>query len=131
GNMAALYQDELYELRTGRAGVSRLQQFGVIFGYDRVVLYVEPQNGDGHRITSNTARTQMLRDGQPLPYADWAAEFREKMPQEIQDHIDAVIAGAIGGDHRDAIAERLRAYQALFRLSRYRLRADGERQVQE
>ena len=38
GHFASLFQDELYELRTGRAGVTRLHQFGVIFGYERVVL---------------------------------------------------------------------------------------------
>jgi hypothetical protein len=118
-------------MRTARAGVSRLQQFGVIFGYDRVVLYVEPKNGDGHYLTANTARTQLLRDGQPLPYADWAMEFRAKMPQAIQDHIDSVIAGSSGTDHHDAIAERLRAYQRLFRLSQYRLRPGGDRQVHD
>jgi hypothetical protein len=131
GHFATLYQDELYEMRTGRAGVSRLQQFGVIFGYERVVLYIEPKNGGAHRITSNTARTQLLRDGQPLPYADWAVEFRANMPQAIRDHIDAVIAGASGSDHRDAITERLKHYQKLFKLSRYRLRPDGYRQVQD
>jgi hypothetical protein len=131
GHFATLYQNELYEMRTARAGVSRLQQFGVIFGYDRVVLYVEPKNGNGHYLTANTARTQLLRDSQPLPYADWAVEFRAKMPQAIQDHIDSVIAGASGTDHADAIAERLRAYQRLFKLSRYRLRADGDRRVQD
>lgn len=131
GHFATLFQNELYEMRTGRAGVSRLHQFGVIFGYDRVVLYIEPTNGDAKHITANTARTQLLRDGQPLPYADWAAEFRANMPQAIQDHIDSVIAGASGTDHRDAIAERLKAYQRLFKLSRYRLRPDGTRQVQD
>jgi hypothetical protein len=130
GHFATLFQNELYEMRNGRAGVSRLQQFGVIFGYDRVVLYVEPMNGS-HNITANTARTQLLRDSQPLPYADWAVEFRADMPQAIRDHIDSVIAGASGTDHHDAIAERLRSYQRLFKLSRYRLRPDGARHVQD
>lgn len=38
GHVAALYQDELYDLQTGRAGVSRLQAFGVIFGHQRVAI---------------------------------------------------------------------------------------------
>src|SRR5262249_26440847 len=41
GHVAALFQDELYEMVTGRAGTSRLQHFGVIFGHHRVVIYVE------------------------------------------------------------------------------------------
>lgn len=129
GHFATLFQDELYELRTGRGGVTRLHQFGVIFGYDRVVLYAEPFNGSTGRLSANTARTQLLRDGQPLPYADWAAEFREVMPQEIRDHMDAVIAGTQSESHREAIEERLRAYDKLFRLSRYRRRHEGRLSV--
>src|SRR5438309_2364992 len=41
GHVSALYQNELYELATARAGMSRLQQFGVTFGYRYVVIYVE------------------------------------------------------------------------------------------
>jgi histidine kinase/DNA gyrase B/HSP90-like ATPase len=125
GHFASLFQDELYELRTGRAGVTRLHQFGVIFGYERVVLYAEPFNGATGHLEPNTARTQLLRDGHPLPYAEWAAEFRAAMPQEIKDHMDAVIAGTHAENHREAIQERLSTYAKLFRLSRYRQRSGG------
>ena len=88
GHMAALYQDELYEMVVGNAGTVRLQQFGVILGYNKVVIYVESKNIPGKVLTSNTARTQLLPDGEPLPWAEWAAEFRENLPQEIKDLID-------------------------------------------
>lgn len=129
GHFASLYQGELYEMRTGRSGVTRLHQFGVIFGHDRVVLYAEPRNGSGRPVSSNTARTQLLRDGQQLPYADWAVDFRANMPQEIKDHMDEVIASAGASDHRDAISERLKAYARLFRLSRYRLNPAGRHKL--
>jgi len=125
GHAATLWQNELYEMRTGRAGVARLHQFGIIFGYERVVLYIEPHNGGNQPITPNTARTQLLLQGQALPYADWAAEFRENMPPELRDFMDAVIAGAKGANHHEAIAERLRHYRMLYRLSRYRLNPQG------
>lgn len=131
GHMATLWQNELYEMRTGRSGVASLQQFGIIFGYDRVVLYIEPLNGPSRPITSNTARTQLLINGQLLPYADWATEFREKMPQELKDHMDAVMAGAEGTNHRDAIAERLKNYSQLYKLSRYRKNTAAELLVGE
>lgn len=125
GHFAGLFRGELYEMRTGRAGMSTLQQFGVIFGHDRVALYVEPRNGSSARISSNTARTILLRDGKALPLADWAAEFRAQMPQGIRDHIDAVISGTGSSSHRDSIKERLKNYEKLYRLSRYRPRAGG------
>lgn len=127
GHFAALHKDELYELTIGRAGTARLQQFGVIFGADRVVLYAEPRNGSARRLTSNTARSQLLLDGSPLPYSDWAAEFRtERMPQEIRDYMDAVISGARGADHRQSIEERLKNYSKLYRLSRVRPKTGGQ-----
>lgn len=125
GHFATLYQDELYELTVGRAGTTRLQQFGVIFGSDRVVLYVEPRNGTARRLAANTARTQLRLDGSGLPYAEWAAEFRLNMPQEIRDHMDAVISGAKGADHRQSIEERLRNYAKLYRLARSRPKPGG------
>lgn len=57
GHVAALYQNELYELTIGRSGLSRLQSFGVIFGTDRVVIYVEPAGMSAKPVTANTART--------------------------------------------------------------------------
>lgn len=125
GHFAALYQGELYEMVTGRGGTARLQQFGVLFGTDRVVLYVEPRNGSTRKLSANTARTQLLLNNGPLPYSDWAHEFREEMPQEIKDYMDAVIAGTSGADHTDSIMERLKNYVKLFKLSRYRTRPDG------
>jgi hypothetical protein len=127
GHSAALYNDELYELATGRGGVARLQQFGVIFGYQRVVLYLEPQQ----EVESNTARTHLLLRSEPLPWAEWAAEFREAMPAEIQLLMEEVAAGAVSPDHRQTIRERLKRIMELFKLSRYRPNPDGAVTIDE
>lgn len=126
GHVAALYQDELYEIVTGRQGVARLQSFGIIFGHQRVVIYVEPHPGVGRRLTSNTARTQLLVSGEPLPWTDWAGEFRENLPVEISDLVDKVAAAASGSDHKQTIKERLKAIIDLFRFSRYRPTPKGK-----
>jgi hypothetical protein len=131
GHMAALYQDELYEMVTGRGGVARLQLFGVIFGHNRVVIYVEPKEGDEGKLTANTARTSLLLDEEPLPWADWAAEFRDKMPSEIQRLMAEVVEGADTTDHGRAWKERLKQVRDLFRVSKYRPAKDGRLQVGE
>ncbi len=125
GHFGALYQGELYEMATGRSGTARLQQFGVLFGPERVVLYVEPKNGPERPLSANTARTQLLLNNAPLPYGEWAHEFRANLPQEIRDYMDSVIAGTKGVDNSESIMERLKAYVKLFRLSRYRSQAGG------
>ena len=128
GHMAALYQDELYELTTGRGGVARLQQFGVIFGHSRVVIYVEPHTEEA--LGSNTARTQLLINGEPLPWSDWAAEFREKMPDEVKALMDEITSGTKGTDHKAAIKERLKQIRDLLRHpTRYRRAATGSVKV--
>jgi hypothetical protein len=131
GHMAALYQNELYELATGRSGTARLQLFGVIFGSNRVVIYVEPKNSDQHKLTSNTARTHLIMDDEPLPWADWANEFRENLPEEIKDLMEEVTAGSTSRDHKQAIKDRLKQIRDLFKISRYRRTTTGGLSVAE
>lgn len=127
GHSAALYRDELYEMLTGRAGTSRLQQFGVVFGHQRVVIYIEPHGDNEHRVSANTARTQLLLDQEPLPWADWAAEFRSDLPVEISTLMEEITAGASQSDHKAAIRERLKQIRDLFRFSRYRPTPSGDK----
>jgi hypothetical protein len=123
GHVSALYQNELYEMLTGRAGVARLQLFGVIFGYSRVVIYVEPEASQD--LKANTARTHLLLNREPLPWADWAAEFRANMPPEIERLMESVISGSSSTDHKQAIRDRLKQIRDLMKLSRYRRVASG------
>jgi hypothetical protein len=131
GHTAAVFRDELYEVETGRAGVARLQQFGVILGYNRVVIYVEPNPQKGEELTTNTARTHLLINSEPLPWADWAEEFRDKIPRGIKELIEEAAANATAHDHRDSIRERLKQISELFRLTRYRPTPTGELLVDE
>jgi hypothetical protein len=119
GHVAALYQNELYELSTSRSGMSRLQQFGVTFGYRFVVIYVEP-NLSQNSLTTNTARTTLLINNELLPWADWAEEFREHLPPEIEQLIAERAAASANTDHQGSIRNRLKEIMDLFKVSRYR-----------
>lgn len=122
GHSAALWQGELYEMSSGRSSTAMLQGFGVIFGYTRVVIYVEPF---GDNITTNTARTNLLIGGKPGPWADWQDEFRAKMPKEIIALMEEVAASSSKTDHSDSIRDRLKQVEELFSLSRYRAAQHG------
>jgi hypothetical protein len=126
GHVAALYRDELYELQTSRSGMAKLQQFGVILGYKQVVIYVEPIADELSKITTNTARTHLMINSEPLPWAEWAAEFREKIPNEISALIKVFSAGTSAEDHSKSIRERLRLILDLYKVSRYRPSATGD-----
>jgi hypothetical protein len=131
GHVAALYQDELYQMVTGTAGYARLQSFGVIFGCDRVVIYIEPDNGISQEVTSNTARTQLIINSQPLNWAEYAAEFRENLPDELDAFQNEIGQKAQHSDHRLAIRERLKTIKDLFKFGRYRPTKTGKFSVGE
>ncbi|WP_187345419.1 hypothetical protein [Cystobacter ferrugineus] len=43
------------------------------------MIIVEPKLTAGS-LTSNTARTTLLLNSEPLPWTDWAEEFRAQLP---------------------------------------------------
>lgn len=131
GHVAALFQDELYELASGPAGFARLQAFGVVFGSDRVVLYVEPENGGNQLVNANTARTNLLIDGEALAWASYASEFRARMPQEIKDYQDQLGLENQNTDLAKAISERLKSIKELFRFGRFRPSKSGSFKINE
>ncbi len=119
GHAAAVYCDELYDiLPQTRGGYGRLQDFGIRFGYERVVLHLEPQVDSG-RLQCNTARTLLLMDHEPLPWACWGEEFATTMPAEILQ-LQERAASADATPRQEAIRQRVAAILPLYRLSRYR-----------
>ena len=131
GHVAALYQDELYEMVSSKAGSARLQQFGVIFGHRRVVIYIEPIAADGTVLTTNTARTNLLINNEPLPWTEWATDFRENMPEEIDQLIRDTAAGSTAKSHTESIRERLKQILDLYKISRYRPTPNGNLMIDD
>lgn len=125
GHMAALYQDELYDCATARAGTAMLQQFGVLFGSRQVVLYVEPSASNGSLLTTNTARTTLRLNGDGLPWSDWAHEFREAMPRVLAEFVKEKALASSEKDHVRSIKDRLKGVMDLYRVSRYRPMPQG------
>ncbi|PYL37340.1 MAG: hypothetical protein DMF34_10765, partial [Verrucomicrobia bacterium] len=123
GHVAALYQNELYEMTTGRGGMSRLQQFGITFGYQRVVIYIEPSANP--LLTTNTARTSLLIGNEPLPWIEWAAEFRQKLPIELKNFVESRAPEATSTDFIKSIRDRLKGIIELYKVSRYRPASGG------
>lgn len=131
GHVAALYQNELYELLSGRSGVGRLQSFGVSLGHQRVVIYVEPKDSDRLRITTNTARTLLMMNGEPLPWGDWAEKFRDNFPREITALMDSVTRDRQEADYAKSIKDRLKDIQDLLKLKKYKPTKTGPLQISD
>ncbi len=130
GHVAALYQSEVYEMHSGNQGIGMLQRCGVIFGCRRVVIYFEPRSG-GSQVTSNTARSNLLLNNQPLPWDDWAREFRKKLPAKLRRFVQEQGVLASDRDHGQAVRRRIEKVVHLFRPTRYRLHPAGSEQVDD
>jgi hypothetical protein len=122
GHVAALYQDELYEVRSGASRTSALKDFGVYAGFGRIVMYVEPHNV----LKANTARTELiLRGNKPVDYVEIGDAFVSKMPTELE----AFMAGQVStepGDHRKAIRKNLKEVEDALEEARYRRSKSGK-----
>jgi hypothetical protein len=120
GHTGCINQNELFDLADGRS--NRAAGFGVIFGKEDVVLYIEPKKG----YVQDTTRTRLVQeDGSALPWDRWQDEFRQKMPAEIEKFMKDRIGAAENESHAESIRERLRSISNFFRLSRYRRSPTG------
>ncbi len=119
GHTVAVHGDELYDLLAQtRGGYGRLQDFGVRFGYERVVIHLQP-HVEPERLQANTARTMLLLDHEPLPWTRWGEEFAAAMPDEIR-RLQEHAATTDGTPRQDAIRGRVASIMPLYRLSPYR-----------
>lgn len=119
GHTALINQDEIFDISDARS--NRLAYFGVIFGRDRVVIYIEPD-----KAVQNTARTGLVKpDGSSLSWDAWQDEFRANMPPVLKQFLDNLINEHSKDSHADSIRERLKGLKDLFRVSRYRKNKTG------
>jgi hypothetical protein len=125
GHVAALYSRELYEIARGNAGKARLNEFGLLFNSSRVVIYVEPDINAEEGITTNAARTHLLLGSEPLPWSEWAAEFRKELPKELIELEEETSKQDQGLDHNEAVREMLTPLLDLYRITRKRLQVGG------
>jgi histidine kinase/DNA gyrase B/HSP90-like ATPase len=125
--LGVVFQDEIYIQRVPPAARRVLAGFGIVFGAEHVVIYVEPREGGGLEIVADTARSRLLINGQDLEEANWwetwGAEFQKKLPAEIKGKIEQIMARTEGdpdGKKRERILERLKRIRDLLRPTRFR-----------
>jgi hypothetical protein len=128
--VGVIFQDEVYVQVTPPAARRLLAGFGIVFGADHVVIYIEPRKTLD--IRADTARSRIIINGEDVQegnwFETWGAEFREKMPPEIKAKIDEIMAKTDRdpqGKTRERILERLQRIRELLRPSRYRRDPDG------
>jgi hypothetical protein len=129
GHTAALFQRELYEVTEGNSHRMRMQAFGVLYSHKRLVVYIKPPEAG---LTATTARDGLRISGGSLPWDEWGEAFKARMPPEIKELERKVREAFSEEDHSKSIKERLRQYRKLFKITAFRVQADGsERAVGE
>jgi hypothetical protein len=123
--VGVVFQDEVYVQVTPPSARRILASFGIVFGAEHVVIYIEPRKTVDLR--ADTARSRIIINGEDVQegnwFETWGAEFREKMPDEIKFKIEEIMAKTErdpDGKTRERILERLQRIRDLLRPSRYR-----------
>lgn len=126
GHVGIVYQDEIYTLRTGNIARKLMALFGVLYGADSIVLYVEPRESAGS-VHADTGRSRVLINGTDADSADlwarWGDEFRQAMPPQIRAFMERLLSADTDStkeERRQRILERLQRINALLNPTRYR-----------
>ncbi|CAI8310666.1 MAG: Uncharacterised protein [Gammaproteobacteria bacterium] len=120
GHTACINGGEVLNILDGRS--HKAVHFGVLFGKEDVIIYLEPNA----RYSQNISRTTMVFDGnKPLPWDRWQDEFRQQLPPEIEAFVRQRMAGSVQSSHGESIKERLKSIAAFFKISRYKPGSSG------
>lgn len=123
-HIAALYKDELHEVRTGsQGGYQRLASFGVTVGQSRIVLYVEP---DPETVEANLTRQHLMVNGERLPWDYYAVAFSENMPDAIKNMMQELLDSVDARSNMDKITKRLKEIARMLESARYLPNENGD-----
>lgn len=128
GHCAALYQRELYEFTKGNTFRARIRDFGIYMGEKRVVIYAEP-NTQKLKVTANTARSDLIIEGQKLPWTEWASEFKIRIPEAITQMMEELAARSSGEDNSESNKKRLKEIEDLLKYTNYKPSPIGKHDI--
>jgi hypothetical protein len=123
GHVAAIYRGELFDFTSHDAAVPLLQKFGILAGYNHVVIYVEPTAALA--VTANLTRTSLvLPDGSNLPWNRWAGEFYDKMPADLADYVEKHQSVA-SKTETEYVREQINKYKEFLQIKAHRSSKNG------
>lgn len=82
-HVGVVWGDELYDSASGIHLTRRLGNFGVVLATQRVAIQVVPRRDRWH---PDAQRAHLLSSAEDsIPWQEWGAEFRERLPSEIAE----------------------------------------------
>ena len=84
-----IFSDEVYHRFVSQKAINLKHMFGIYYGLDHFIIYIEPDTDRITNLLSDTARSGIKIDGENVDDSDlfpqWAREFKENMPIEISE----------------------------------------------
>lgn len=126
GTAGIVWEKEIYS--APNKDLRRLRDMGIIYIGRQTLVLFEPSGGVAVDIGR---RTLTLKNGTVIPWDDWEADFRERMPDELRAlNAHAGHRAASDEDRRSIVESLLGAIPAaLMQMSRYRHSLSGSYEV--
>ena len=123
-----LFQDELHDLEVGsKTNKSRLNRCGIIHLLNRMVIYAEPTN---QGVFADASRTEIfIAEGKKAPWTDWADEFFENMPPEIEKLENEASERMTEGDINIKAYDMLKKLLKDFKIPKYTTKNEGKIEI--
>jgi len=120
GHIGVVHENEVYEKLRANAGYAMLNNFGIIAGPRRVVLYIEPKG----KVEPSTSRSTIKINGSSVDWNRWADEFSRNMPEALERYQIELLQKDNDLESEQRIVDKLREYRELFQVSNYLSPAD-------
>jgi len=123
----AIFQNEMYDVKTMQGHRSRMQKFSLIFTYDRVAIFIEPNC----EVRSNTARSSLLMEDETAPpWEIWSRQFSDNLPEPIRKMEEELYSKSLQKLDSE-IKERIRKWFSDQPLSRFQAHKEGDEEIDE
>ena len=119
-----LYQNEIFDLEVAtKRNRSRLNRCGIIHLINRIVIYAEPTTKG---IFADPSRTEILvGQGEKAPWLNWADEFFQNMPPELEKLEREASEKASDSDINIQAYDILKKWLKDFEVPKYSVNEDG------
>lgn len=125
----AIFQGEIYDHKRLAAHRSRMtSQFGLLFSYNRVAIFIEPKL-DG--LDTDGARTRLItKRKESLPWNEWGWEFKENMPDPIRE-LESELNEKARQRNDTELKNRIRNFNRENKLQKFKPEDSGEEEIDE
>jgi len=109
GHVGLLWKNELYYNPNESQRIQRLQLngFGIHFGEERVIIYIQPNQPDA--VDSHPSRTKLMYKHRELNASEFGEDFAAHLPSELEAYQKSFFSSGITEESIEKIREHLQS----------------------